>query len=80
MLEYCLRFLAGGIAVSALAALGDTLRSKSFAAVMIVMMNMTARVEVMGKFTVTGGLRWLGWATTIVMGICVVVMGLTWVV
>jgi len=33
-----------------------------------------------GKFTVTGGLRWLGWATTIVMGICVVVMGLTWVV
>jgi Mn2+/Fe2+ NRAMP family transporter len=80
MLEYCLRFLAGGIAVSALAALGDTLRSKSFAAVMIVMMNMTARVEVMGKFTVKGGLRWLGWATTIVMGICVVVMGLTWVV
>ena len=48
--------------------------------VMIVMMSMTARVEVMGKFTVTGGLRWLGWATTIVMGICVVVMGLTWVV
>ena len=48
--------------------------------VMIVMMSMTAPVEVMGKFTVTGGLRWLGWATTIVMGICVVVMGLTWVV
>ena len=49
-------------------------------AVMIVMMSMTARVEVMGKFTVTGGLRWLGWTTTIAMGICVVVMGLTWVV
>jgi NRAMP (natural resistance-associated macrophage protein)-like metal ion transporter len=48
--------------------------------VMIVMMSMTARVEVMGKFTVTGGLRWLGWTTTIAMGICVVVMGLTWVV
>ena len=31
MLEYGLRFLAGGIAVSALAALGDTLRPKSFA-------------------------------------------------
>ena len=31
MLEYCLRFLAGGIAVSAFAALGDTLRPKSFA-------------------------------------------------
>ena len=31
MLEYSLRFLAGGIAVSAFAALGDTLRPKNFA-------------------------------------------------
>jgi Protein of unknown function (DUF3147) len=31
MLEYGLRFLVGGIAVSAFAALGDTLRPKSFA-------------------------------------------------
>ena len=31
MLEYGLRFLAGGIAVSAFAAFGDTLRPKSFA-------------------------------------------------
>jgi hypothetical protein len=31
MLEYALRFLAGGIAVSTFAALGDTLRPKSFA-------------------------------------------------
>jgi hypothetical protein len=31
MLEYSLRFLAGGIAVSAFAVLGDTLRPKSFA-------------------------------------------------
>ena len=31
MLEYGLRFLAGGIAVSAFTALGDTLRPKSFA-------------------------------------------------
>jgi hypothetical protein len=31
MLEYGLRFLAGGIAVSAFAALGDSLRPKSFA-------------------------------------------------
>jgi hypothetical protein len=31
MLEYALRFLAGGIAVSAFAALGDTLRPKPFA-------------------------------------------------
>jgi hypothetical protein len=31
MLEYGLRFLAGGIAVSAFAAFGDSLRPKSFA-------------------------------------------------
>jgi hypothetical protein len=31
MFEYSLRFLAGGIAVSAFAVLGDTLRPKSFA-------------------------------------------------
>jgi hypothetical protein len=31
MLEYGLRFLVGGIAVSAFAALGDTLRPKTFA-------------------------------------------------
>jgi hypothetical protein len=31
MLEYLLRFVAGGIAVSAFAALGDALRPKSFA-------------------------------------------------
>ena len=31
MLEYGLRFLAGGIAVSGFAALGDVLRPKSFA-------------------------------------------------
>jgi hypothetical protein len=31
MLEYGLRFLAGGIAVSAFAAIGDSLRPKSFA-------------------------------------------------
>ena len=31
MLEYGLRFLAGGIAISAFAALGDALRPKSFA-------------------------------------------------
>jgi hypothetical protein len=31
MFEYTLRFVAGGVAVSAFAALGDTLRPKSFA-------------------------------------------------
>ena len=33
MLEYGLRFLAGGIAVSAFAALGDILRPKTFAGI-----------------------------------------------
>ena len=36
MLEYGLRFLAGGIAVSAFAALGDTLRPKSFAGLFMI--------------------------------------------
>ena len=31
MLEYLLRFIVGGVAVSAFAALGDMLRPKSFA-------------------------------------------------
>ena len=31
MFEYLLRFIAGGLAVSAFAALGDALRPKSFA-------------------------------------------------
>ena len=46
--------------------------------VMTVMMLMTARRQVMGKFTINGGLRWLGWATTATMAGCAVAMALTW--
>ena len=43
MLEYGLRFLAGGIAVSAFAALGDTLRPKSFAGLFGVLPRLPSR-------------------------------------
>jgi NRAMP (natural resistance-associated macrophage protein)-like metal ion transporter len=46
--------------------------------VMIVMMLMTAQHRVMGQFTVTGGLRWLGWAATFAMAACVVGMIVGW--
>ena len=48
--------------------------------VMVVMMLMTARPEVMGKFTIKGGLRWLGWAATLAMTACVVGMFVGWFV
>ena len=48
--------------------------------VMTVMMLMTAQARVMGKFIVTGWLRWLGWASTIAMGACVVGMIVGWFV
>jgi Mn2+/Fe2+ NRAMP family transporter len=38
--------------------------------VMVVMMLMTAQPRVMGKFTIAGPLRWLGWAATIAMAAC----------
>lgn len=47
--------------------------------VMLVMMLMTAKPAVMGSFTVRGPLRLLGWAATAAMALCVVGMGLTWV-
>jgi NRAMP (natural resistance-associated macrophage protein)-like metal ion transporter len=40
--------------------------------VMAIMMLMTAQRRVMGKFTITGWLRWLGWAATMVMAICAI--------
>ncbi len=46
--------------------------------VLTVMMLMTARPQVMGKFTISGGLRWLGWTTTAIMGACVAAMAWTW--
>jgi hypothetical protein len=33
---------------------------------------------IMGKFTITGWLRWLGWASTIAMAACVVGMAVGW--
>ena len=46
--------------------------------VMIVMMLMTAKPAIMGKFTITGWLRWLGWASTLAMAACVAGMVVTW--
>ena len=46
--------------------------------VMTVMMLMTAKPAIMGKFTITGWLRWLGWASTLAMAACVVGMIVTW--
>ena len=44
--------------------------------VMTVMMLMTARRKVMGKFIVEGWLRWLGWASTLAMAACVAGMAI----
>ncbi|WP_442967596.1 Nramp family divalent metal transporter [Rhizobium sp. BR 362] len=46
--------------------------------VMTIMMLMTAKKQVMGKFTVTGWLRWLGWASTSVVAASVLGMVVTW--
>jgi Mn2+/Fe2+ NRAMP family transporter len=48
--------------------------------VMIVMMLMTAQPRVMGKFTIVGWLRWLGWAATVAMAACVGIMIVGWFV
>lgn len=42
--------------------------------VMTMMMLMSARRDIMGRFTVSGPLRWLGWLTTLLMGLAVVAM------
>jgi Mn2+/Fe2+ NRAMP family transporter len=39
-----------------------------------VMMLMTGERQVMGKFVIGGWLRWLGWASTAAMALCVVAM------
>jgi NRAMP (natural resistance-associated macrophage protein)-like metal ion transporter len=46
--------------------------------VMVIVMLLSARTEVMGRFVVTGRLRLLGWAATGVMGAAVIVMIATW--
>jgi Mn2+/Fe2+ NRAMP family transporter len=45
---------------------------------MTLMMLMTANRRVMGTFTIDGGLRWLGWASTVAMAFCVVGMVVGW--
>jgi len=42
--------------------------------VMAMMMLMSVRHDIMGRFTVSGPLRWLGWLTTLLMGAAVVAM------
>jgi Mn2+/Fe2+ NRAMP family transporter len=46
--------------------------------VMTVMMLMTAQPRIMGKFTISGWLRALGWASTLAMAACVVGMVVGW--
>jgi Mn2+/Fe2+ NRAMP family transporter len=47
--------------------------------VMIVIMLMTGEKRVMGKFVIGGWLRWLGWASTAAMTICVGAMMAAWI-
>jgi Mn2+/Fe2+ NRAMP family transporter len=44
--------------------------------VMAMMMIMSSRRDIMGRFTVSGPLRWLGWLTTLLMAMAVGAMGL----
>ncbi len=46
--------------------------------IMVIVMLLSARTEIMGRFVVTGRLRLLGWAATAVMAIAVIVMFATW--
>src|SRR3954471_6970935 len=46
--------------------------------VMTVMMLMTAQPRIMGKFTISGWLRALGWASTLAMAACVIGMVVSW--
>jgi NRAMP (natural resistance-associated macrophage protein)-like metal ion transporter len=46
--------------------------------VMIVMMLMSARRKIMGRFVITGPLAWLGWLTTAAMAACVAGMAISW--
>ena len=47
------------------------------APVMIMLMILVRRPKVMGEQVVTGPLYWLGWASTIVMALCIIGMGAT---
>lgn len=46
--------------------------------IMVIVMLLSGRTEVMGTFVVTGRLRLLGWAATVVMAAAVTVMIATW--
>jgi Mn2+/Fe2+ NRAMP family transporter len=48
--------------------------------VMAVMMLMTGERRVMGKFVISGWLRWLGWLSTAAMAACVIGMIAGWIV
>jgi hypothetical protein len=39
---------------------------------------LTAKPRIMGKFTITGWLRWLGWVSTFAMAVCVLGMIVGW--
>jgi Mn2+/Fe2+ NRAMP family transporter len=45
--------------------------------VMATMMLMAARTDIMGRFAIGGGLRWLGWIATGVMAVAVMAMLVT---
>jgi Mn2+/Fe2+ NRAMP family transporter len=45
--------------------------------VMATMMLMTTNPSVMGRFTITGPLRVVGWGATLIMAVTVIGMGLT---
>lgn len=48
--------------------------------VMVLLMLMSRRKEVMGRFVIGGTLYWLGWLSTAVMGLSVVAMGAGYVI
>jgi hypothetical protein len=45
---------------------------------MVIMMLMASSAKVMGKFTLVGWLRWLGWLATAAMLLCVAGMAASW--
>ena len=46
--------------------------------VMVIMMLIASSAKVMGKFTIYGWLRWLGWLATAAMILCVAGMAFSW--
>ena len=46
--------------------------------VMVIMMLIASSAKVMGKFTIYGWLRWLGWLSTAAMILCVAGMAFSW--